>query len=134
MLAVQDTTSLNYDAQPAIENLGPIGTRADAWFGLLVHDTMLFNPAGLPLGLLDVQCWARDANEFGKKHQRRELPIEQKESYKWLKSVQAAARLQARLPHTSVVSVGDREAAGESADAARANLKCCSHSASGSTR
>lgn len=110
VLAVQDTTSLNYDAQPAIENLGPIGTRADAWFGLLVHDTMLFNPAGLPLGLLDVQCWARDANEFGKKHQRRELPIEQKESYKWLKSVQAAARLQARLPHTSVVSVGDREA------------------------
>jgi hypothetical protein len=110
VLAVQDTTSLNYDAQPAIENLGPIGSRADAWFGLLVHDTMAFSVSGLPLGLIDVQCWARDAKDFGKKHQRRELPIAAKESYKWLKSVAAAAALQARLPHTSVVSVGDREA------------------------
>lgn len=110
VLAVQDTTSLNYNAQPAIDNLGPIGTRADAWFGLLVHDTMAFTPAGLPLGLIDVQCWARDANEFGKKHQRKGRPIEQKESYKWLKSVQAAARLQAHCPNSTVVSVGDREA------------------------
>lgn len=110
VLAVQDTTSLNYNAAPAIENLGPIGWRADAAFGLLVHDTMAFSPAGLPLGLIDVQCWARDAKEFGKKHKRHHLPIEHKESYKWVQSVQAAARLQARLPHTTVVSVGDREA------------------------
>jgi hypothetical protein len=110
VLAVQDTTSLNYDAQPAIENLGPIGTRADCWFGLMVHDTMAFSPAGLPLGLIDVQCWARDAKAFGKHHERKDLPIEAKESYKWLKSVQAAAALQAHLPQSTVVSVGDREA------------------------
>lgn len=110
VLAVQDTTSLNYNTQPAIENLGPIGSRADTWLGLMVHDTMAFTPEGLPLGLVDVQCWARDAEAFGKKHRRRSLPIEQKESYKWLKSVQAAARLQARCPNTRVVSVGDREA------------------------
>lgn len=110
VLAVQDTTSLNYNAQPAIENLGPIGTRADRWYGLLVHDTMAFTPTGLALGLVDVQCWARDAQAFGKKHQRASLPIEAKESYKWLKSVQAAARLQAQCPDTLVVSVGDREA------------------------
>lgn len=110
VLAVQDTTSLNYNTQPAIENLGPIGTRADTWLGLKVHDTMAFTPEGLPLGLIDVQCWARDAKEFGKKLQRKSLPIEAKESYKWFKSVQAAARLQARCPNTTVVSVGDREA------------------------
>lgn len=110
VLAVQDTTSLNYNTQPAIENLGPIGSRADTWLGLMVHDTLAFTPEGLPLGLVDVQCWARDAKEFGKKHRRKSVPIEQKESYKWLKSVQAAARLQARCPNTMVVSVGDREA------------------------
>jgi hypothetical protein len=110
VLAVQDTTSLNYNTQPAIENLGPIGSRADTWLGLIVHDTMAFTPEGLPLGLVDVQVWARDAREFGKKHRRKSLPIEQKESSKWLKSVQAAARLQARCPNTTVVSVGDREA------------------------
>lgn len=110
VLAVQDTTSLNYDAQPAIENLGPIGTRADSWYGLLVHETMAFTPTGLALGLLDVQCWARDGQAFGKKHDRKRLPIEAKESYKWLQSVQAAARLQAQCADTMVVSVGDREA------------------------
>jgi hypothetical protein len=110
VLAVQDTASLNYNTQPAIENLGPIGSRADTWLGLMVHDTMAFTPEGVPLGLVDVQCWARDAKAFGKKHQRKSLPIEQKESYKWLRSIQAAARLQARCPNTTVVSVGDREA------------------------
>ena len=110
VLAVQDTTSLNYNAQPAIENLGPIGSRADAWLGLMVHDTLAFTPEGVPLGLVDVQVWARDAKLFGKKHQRKQVPIEAKESYKWLKSVQAAARVQVRCPNTTVVSVGDREA------------------------
>lgn len=110
VLAVQDTTSLNYNAQPAIENLGPIGTRADAWFGLLVHDTMAFSTSGLPLGLIDVQCWARDAQDFGKRERRKRSAFEHKESYKWFQSVQAAAALQARLANTTVVSVGDREA------------------------
>lgn len=110
VLAVQDSTSLNYDAQPAIQNLGPIGSRADAWFGLMVHDTMAFTPQGLALGLLDVQCWARDAQDFGKKQRRRDVPFEHKESYKWLKSVRAAAQLQRRCANTTVVSVGDREA------------------------
>jgi len=110
VLAVQDTTSLNYDAQPAIERLGPIGTSAERWYGLMVHDTLAFTPAGVPLGLIDVQCWARDAEAFGVKHQRKHRPIELKESHKWLKSVQAAAKLQAGAPHTQVVSVGDREA------------------------
>jgi Domain of unknown function (DUF4338)/Transposase DNA-binding/Transposase Tn5 dimerisation domain len=110
VLAVQDTTSVNYSTQPAIANLGPIGPRADIGRGLMVHDTMAFTPAGLALGLIDVQCWARDGADFGKKRRRKQLPIEQKESYKWLTSVQAAARVQARCPHTTVVSVGDREA------------------------
>lgn len=110
VLAVQDTTSLNYNAQPAIENLGPIGTRADVWYGLLVHDTMAFRPDGVPLGLIDVQCWARDAQDFGKKERRKDVPIEQKESHKWLKSARAAAQLQRCCPDTTVVSVGDREA------------------------
>ena len=78
--------------------------------GLLVHDTLAFNLLGTPLGLVDVQCWARDAEAFGKKHKRYELPIESKESYKWLKSYQQATKAQQACPQTKVVSVGDREA------------------------
>ena len=110
VLAVQDTTSLNYTAHPATEDLGPIGSHVDRSMGLLLHDTMAFSLEGTPLGLLDVQCWARDANEFGKHHQRKQRPIEKKESYKWLKSFQHVAEAQRQCPDTMLVSVGDREA------------------------
>jgi hypothetical protein len=110
VLAVQDTTSLNYSAHPGTANLGPIGSRPDGLLGLLVHDTMAFSLAGTPLGLLDVQCWARDPATFGKKHDRKSQPIEQKESHKWLTSFRRVADAQQRCPHTTLVSVGDREA------------------------
>jgi hypothetical protein len=110
VLAVQDTTSLNYTAHPATQNLGPIGYRLDRGIGLMLHSTLAFNRAGTPLGLLDVQCWARDAKDFGKKKRRHSVPIEQKESYKWLLSFRKVAEAQKRCPKTTLVSVGDREA------------------------
>lgn len=110
VLTAQDTTSLNYSTHPATENLGLIGSRSDSIIGLLVHDTMAFNTEGTPLGLCDVQCWARDPKKFGKKHLRKQLPIEEKESYKWLKSYTAVTAMQKRCPNTTIVSVGDREA------------------------
>ncbi len=109
VLAVQDTTVLTY-SHPHTQGLGPIGTSKDGAVGLLVHDTLCFNSEATPLGLLDVQMWARDAENFGKKHRRSKLPIEQKESAKWLRSFRAASEAQKRCPDTLVVSVGDREA------------------------
>jgi hypothetical protein len=110
VLCPQDTTSLNYSTHPATENLGPIGSKKEGILGLIVHDTMAFSVEGTPLGLLDVQCWAREADEFGKKHQRKQRPIEQKESYKWLRSFQNVAEAQRLCPNTMLVSMGDREA------------------------
>jgi len=110
VLSVQDTTSLNYSAHPLTNGLGPIGSRQDGAIGLIVHDTIALTVEGTPLGLMDVQCWARDRHSFGKHHQRKQKPIEKKESYKWLKSYQAAAEAQGQCPDTTIVSVGDREA------------------------
>jgi hypothetical protein len=110
ILAVQDTTSLNYTAHPATENLGPIGYRQDRGIGLMLHHTMAFNREATPLGLLDVQCWARDGADFGKKKRRHSLPIEEKESYKWLVSFRKVAEAQKQCPQSMMVSVGDREA------------------------
>ena len=109
ILAVQDTTSLNYTAHPP-EGTGPIGDGKYGLVGLVLHDTMAFTPEGTPLGLLDVQCWARDPNDVGKKHRRHQLPIEEKESKKWMLSYQAVAEAQKICPDTMLVSVGDREA------------------------
>jgi hypothetical protein len=106
-LAVQDTTTLNYTTRLQTDGLGYIGTSPDGAQGYLVHDTLALTPDGLALGLLDVQAWARDNEDFGKKKKSR--PIEAKESIKWLKSFEAVAEAQRLLPKTRVVCVGDRE-------------------------
>lgn len=120
VLAVQDTTSLNYTAHAPeeansassrrtlrVRGVGPINTTQDSAVGLLLHDTLAFTVEGTPLGLLDLQCWARDPEERRKGHARKELPIEQKESLKWLKSYRAVAEVQANSQSSSVVSGDD---------------------------
>lgn len=110
VLAVQDTTTLNYSAHPATEELGPITNRAEGWLGLHLHSTIAYDPHGTALGLLQAQCWARDPQAYGKKHHRHQLPLEAKESIKWLRGYEAACAAAQACPQTTVVSVGDREA------------------------
>ena len=111
ILAIQDTTSLNYTAHLATEGLGPIGTCSETLsLGLYVHSTLALNLSGTPLGLLDVQCWARDPEEHGKSKERENLPIEDKESRKWLIGYLATVKAGRRLKDTRIVNVCDREA------------------------
>jgi hypothetical protein len=108
ILAVQDTTILNYTSHPTTEGLGLINSIAKPRAkGLILHTTMAFTPEGCPLGLLDAQCWAR--TNPGKSKRRKELPISEKESMKWIKSYRAVAEIQ-RSTDTTLVSIGDREA------------------------
>ena len=68
VVAVQDTTTLNYSAHPATDGLGFIGSKKEGGpIGLIVHNTMAYSLQGTPMGLLDVQCWALDTEEWGKK-------------------------------------------------------------------
>jgi hypothetical protein len=110
VLAIQDSTSLNYGTHPATEGLGPINNIPTGVVGLMLHGTLAVNTDGTPLGLLSAQCWARDPKDFGKKARRHQLPIEEKESNKWLISFKAATATAKASPDTTVVSVGDREA------------------------
>ena len=111
LLAIQDTTSLNYTSHQATEGLGPIASNgAEATLGLEVHSLLLANTAGTPLGLLDIQAWARDPEEYGKSRERRERAIEEKESQKWLRGYDVADKAARRLDGPKVVVVGDREA------------------------
>jgi hypothetical protein len=71
---------------------------------------MAFTPDGTPLGLLNVQCWGRDPEQAGKKYRCGQLPIEEKESIKWLVSYRAVAEAQKLYRNTMLVSIGDREA------------------------
>lgn len=110
VLVAQDTTSLNYDAHPATRALGPINTRADGAQGLKLHDSLALTPEGVPLGLVDIQVWARDPQQMGQAKQRKKRPIEEKESQRWLTSLQRTAAMQRLCPATRLVNIADREA------------------------
>src|SRR5574342_362239 len=110
VLAVQDTTEIDWTAHPATQGLGPLGHRACQ--GLHVHRTLAFTPERVPFGLVAQQVWARDPDDIGKRARRKQLPISQKESHKWLHSLDAVDTARDCCPTTHMISVGDREADG----------------------
>ena len=106
VLALQDTTSLDFSTHGSTKGLGPI--EHPSRHGLLVHSLLLATPEGVPLGLLDHQVWARDPAQTGPRHRRRQRPTEQKESQRWITALAAAAE---HVPASSqVITIADREA------------------------
>ena len=108
VLAVQDTTEVDWTVPPATTGLGPLAHPDHQ--GLLVHTTLALTPERVPLGLLAQQVWARAPDAVGKRATRKQRPIAEKESQKWLTSVEAVSEAHARCPHTHLVCIGDREA------------------------
>jgi hypothetical protein len=107
ILAIQDTTTLDFTHHPATRNLGPIGGSA-ARRGLKMHSVLAVTPDGLPLGLLHQEVWARDPETVGLKQERHQRPTGEKESQRWLT---ALTQTQQRVPPwVQVVTVADREA------------------------
>jgi len=109
VLAVQDTSFLNYTHHPKTEGLGPIGTKSQKQRGFGLHSTLAVLPNGLPLGLLTQATLTRPENEPSHRPEEcRLLPIEDKESYRWL---QAFEQTLALAPSgVEVITVCDREA------------------------
>jgi len=106
VLVTQDTFTLSFSTCPETEGLGPVGKAGSR--GLFVHSGLVVTPEGLPLGIVHQQAWARDDEEEGKRHTRRKRLIEEKESFRWLETVDAVESL---LPKDVEVWVaGDREA------------------------
>ena len=99
VLAPQDTTTFNFGEWPATQGLGPVGSddhpKAQ---GLWLHSTLAFTPAGLPLGLVAGQFWARSQPPVA--GQRRAEPEAEKESARWRQgwtACQQALNQQSRL-------------------------------------
>jgi len=109
VLSVQDTSVLNYTRHPKTKDLGPIGTSQQTLRGLLMHTTLVYTPEGLPVGLLTQEIWTRsDEDPKLTAAERQKRPIEEKESYKWLKALRETVSL---APNgCQVVTVCDREA------------------------
>lgn len=108
VLAIQDSTQVDLTAHPHTAGVGYLQDLAHT--GFLLHTTLLVTPQRDPLGVVQQQVWVRDPADFGKRQKRRQLATQQKESQKWLTSLDEVAHLQSELPNTHLVSVGDSEA------------------------
>jgi Transposase DNA-binding len=79
--------------------------------GILMHSSLAVTTDGLPLGLAAVKFWTRDefkgCNALKKKINPTRVPIEEKESYRWLENVEQATALFANAQRC--VHIGDRE-------------------------
>jgi hypothetical protein len=108
VVAIQDTTSLDFSGRESLE-LGPTGGgNGFSGNGLFVHSTIAASADGVPLGLLAQIDWVRDPAEAGSRHKRRQVPIEEKESFRWIESQRTVRQL---LPVTTqLIHVADREA------------------------
>lgn len=113
LLLIQDTTELNFQAHAGRhEPDSGLGVISDGEsLGFHLHPTLALEAdTGFALGFADVRCWARP-REGPDKHERgyQRLPIEEKESYRWIEATQAAhQRLNGQALTTTIVA--DREA------------------------
>jgi hypothetical protein len=104
VLAIQDTSEINYQAQSGRKRgLGTVGNGTDV--GLFVHPVLAVDGETQEcLGLVDALVWRRTKSK-AKDYKR--LPIEEKESYRWVKGGSQAKAVLAEAAMVTVID--DRE-------------------------
>ena len=79
--------------------------------GILMHSSLAVTTEGLPLGLAAIKFWTREefkgCNALKKKINPTRVPIERKESYRWLENLRQSTAL-FRHPERCI-HIGDRE-------------------------
>ena len=111
VLIPQDTTVLNFTSQPMRTDTGP--TVSENSLGIYCHTSIAVTPNKVCLGVLSVTQWKRDKLQRVSRKERskrdRSLPIEEKESYRWLEHCAEVDKYAQQLPGTQIISVADRE-------------------------
>jgi hypothetical protein len=106
ILAVQDTTSLNYNTHE--KTLG-IGYISDKTLGVNIHSCLAVTTDGLVLGVLDQTSYNRiEAKNDSRSHESKKVRVlEEKESFRWVKSLETVTE---SIPEeVKVITVCDRE-------------------------
>jgi hypothetical protein len=116
VFVAQDTTELDLThPQMRVQGAGPLDGSSRC--GAFLHASEAFTEEGTPLGAVAAKIWAREtpdpakpalsSAEKGKK--RRALPVEEKESMRWIEGARAAQALAKACPETLCVSLCDSE-------------------------
>lgn len=121
VLLLQDTTEFSYKREHP-ERIGltrKIAGRKDkdgrclmfTACGILMHSSLAVTTQGVPLGLAAIKFWTRKKFKGAKALQRKinptRVPIEEKESYRWLENLRQSTALLGEAQRC--VHVGDRE-------------------------
>jgi len=109
ILIVQDTTNLDFTTQPNNKKgMGHLDHRSQ--LGLKQHSALAVSTDGVPQGIVYQELWARDPATYGKKHQRRHKVTADKESQRWIRTVEALQQdLSTTMRTKKLVFVADRE-------------------------
>jgi hypothetical protein len=106
VLAIQDTTELNYTSHKALSGTGYLDSKYAQ--GLKVHSVLTVSPQGIPLGIIEQQVWSRKEEELGKAEHRKQKSTTQKESIRWLDALKTT---DSSIPESvQVLTIADREA------------------------
>jgi hypothetical protein len=106
ILAVQDTTGVNYNNHLKTDGIGYI---SDKTLGVNIHSCIAVSADGLVLGVLDQSDYNRNEpkDESATHDGKKTRPIEEKESFRWLETLE---RSTADIPDDiKVITVCDRE-------------------------
>lgn len=113
VLCIQDTSDVNlYNHKNRIKKDGYIGTTnaVVGGLGFHIHPSFILDAESfMPYGFSNVKIWSR-SHEYPKKdlsHQRKMLPIESKESYKWIES--SLKSKEALRESREIIIIQDRE-------------------------
>ncbi len=113
VLLVQDTSEIDV-TRPEQQMMGAGPLDGGARWGAFLHPLHAFTPDGTPLGTVQAQTWVRD--EAGKRGaalsrgQRAAMPIEEKESLRWVDALRRAGQEAQRCPSTQLICLADSEA------------------------
>lgn len=121
ILILQDTTEFSYHRkdQEAIGSTRIVPTGKDFFgkpiqykkCGILMHSSLAITTKGLPLGLTAIKFWTRKqfkgTNALKNHINLTRIPIEQKESYRWLENIKQSTEL-LQAP-SRCIHIGDRE-------------------------
>lgn len=108
LLAIQDTTELDYTRNRARQGLGCLDHSERK--GFYLHNHLLVSPEGLIISLFSQLFFNRRPEGLGQTDQRKHWPIEQKESYRWLKEFNLLQERFGGNPEQIVINIDDSEA------------------------
>lgn len=112
VLMAQDTSEIDLTRpEQQVEGAGAMDSEARR--GIFYHPMVVFDEAGVSLGIVGQKCWTREtiskASKIEKQTKRRQTAIEDKESFRWIEGFQWAKTAAAACPETTCVCVSDSE-------------------------